>query len=68
MDRYLDCWDVVHFNNGMHGWSYSKDDYKKGYPEYFDAGGIYFNATGITAEGGQVAATLLQYLPVERKP
>ena len=25
---------VVHFNNGMHGWSYSEDDYRKAFPTF----------------------------------
>jgi len=26
--------DVVHFNNGMHGWQHSEDKYKKAFPEF----------------------------------
>jgi lysophospholipase L1-like esterase len=25
--------DVVHFNNGLHGWGYSEDDYRKHFPQ-----------------------------------
>ena len=25
--------DVVHFNNGLHGWGYSEDEYQKHFPE-----------------------------------
>jgi lysophospholipase L1-like esterase len=25
--------DVVHFNNGLHGWGYSEEEYQKGFPE-----------------------------------
>ena len=25
--------DVVHFNNGLHGWGYSEQEYEKGFPE-----------------------------------
>ena len=25
--------DVVHFNNGMHGWGYSEEEYGKAFPE-----------------------------------
>ncbi|HEY1190437.1 MAG TPA: hypothetical protein VGE74_22580, partial [Gemmata sp.] len=25
--------DVIHFNNGMHGWGYSEDEYAKALPE-----------------------------------
>lgn len=25
--------DVVHFNNGMHGWDYTEEDYRKAFPE-----------------------------------
>ena len=25
--------DVVHFNNGMHGWQHSEKEYQKGFPE-----------------------------------
>ena len=28
--------DVVHFNNGMHGWQYSEDDYRKYFPGFLD--------------------------------
>lgn len=28
--------DVIHFNNGMHGWTYSEDDYRKYFPAYLD--------------------------------
>ena len=28
--------DVIHFNNGMHGWAYSEDDYRKYFPAYLD--------------------------------
>jgi hypothetical protein len=26
-------WDVVHFNNGLHGWGYSEEEYKAHFPE-----------------------------------
>jgi len=26
--------DVIHFNNGMHGWAYTEDDYKKYFPQF----------------------------------
>jgi len=29
--------DVIHFNNGMHGWQYSEDDYRKAFPEFLAA-------------------------------
>ena len=25
--------DVVHFNNGLHGWGYTEAEYEKGFPE-----------------------------------
>ncbi len=28
---------VIHFNNGMHGWTYSEDQYKTGFPAYIAA-------------------------------
>lgn len=28
--------DVVHFNNGMHGWAYTEDEYAKAFPSYFE--------------------------------
>jgi lysophospholipase L1-like esterase len=28
---------VVHFNNGMHGWTYSEQDYKAAFPSYLRA-------------------------------
>jgi lysophospholipase L1-like esterase len=28
--------DVIHFNIGMHGWTYSEDDYRKGLPALID--------------------------------
>lgn len=29
--------DVVHFNNGMHGWGYTEDEYRKYFPEMVTA-------------------------------
>jgi hypothetical protein len=29
--------DVVHFNNGMHGWGYTEDEYKSYFPEFLSA-------------------------------
>jgi lysophospholipase L1-like esterase len=29
--------DVVHFNNGLHGWGYSEDEYQKHFPELLAA-------------------------------
>jgi hypothetical protein len=29
--------DVIHFNNGMHGWGYSEDEYKHAFPDFFAA-------------------------------
>jgi hypothetical protein len=26
--------DVVHFNNGMHGWTYTEDDYRRAFPSF----------------------------------
>ena len=26
--------DVIHFNNGMHGWQHSEEEYEKAFPEY----------------------------------
>ncbi len=26
--------DVVHFNNGMHGWTYTEDDYRRAFPTF----------------------------------
>jgi lysophospholipase L1-like esterase len=28
---------VVHFNNGMHGWAYTEDQYKAGFPAFLRA-------------------------------
>lgn len=28
--------DVIHFNNGMHGWNYSEDEYKKAFPDLYE--------------------------------
>lgn len=28
---------VVHFNNGMHGWEYSEDEYRRAFPAYLNA-------------------------------
>jgi hypothetical protein len=28
---------VIHFNNGLHGWDYSEDDYRKAFPAYLKA-------------------------------
>jgi alpha-L-fucosidase 2 len=28
---------VVHFNNGMHGWDYSEDEYRQAFPEFLDS-------------------------------
>ena len=30
-------WAAVHFNNGLHGWGYSEDDYGKAYPLFVSA-------------------------------
>lgn len=27
-------YDVIHFNNGMHGWGYTEDEYRKHFPEF----------------------------------
>lgn len=35
---------VVHFNNGMHGWDYSEEEYKAGFPAYLAA--IHHNFPG----------------------
>jgi hypothetical protein len=29
--------DVIHFNNGMHGWGYTEDEYKRYFPELLSA-------------------------------
>lgn len=29
--------NVVHFNNGMHGWTYSEEEYRAAFPSYFHA-------------------------------
>ncbi len=29
--------EVIHFNNGMHGWNYSESEYKGGFPQYLKA-------------------------------
>src|SRR5258708_4009800 len=29
--------DVIHFNNGMHGWQHSEADYRKGFPQFLAA-------------------------------
>ena len=26
--------DIVHFNNGMHGWTYTEDDYRRAFPAF----------------------------------
>ena len=31
-----DHFDVVHFNNGMHGWAYSEEEYSKAFPEMYN--------------------------------
>ena len=36
--RWPWCWnecrfDVVHFNNGLHGWGYNEEEYQKHFPE-----------------------------------
>jgi GDSL-like Lipase/Acylhydrolase family len=28
--------DVIHFNNGMHGWGYSEEDYRQAFPELLE--------------------------------
>jgi lysophospholipase L1-like esterase len=28
--------DVVHFNNGMHGWAYSEEEYRRAFPKFFE--------------------------------
>lgn len=32
-----DHFDVIHFNNGMHGWGYTEDDYRQHFPEFVAA-------------------------------
>lgn len=125
-------WDIIHFNNGMHGWDYTEDEYKKaypatisaiqklapgakiviatttpivvggatanprtdrviarntaaaefasslklpvddlfsvanGHPEYFDAGGIHLNPTGLAAESTQVTSSVTSLLPAKK--
>ncbi|MCW3062363.1 MAG: hypothetical protein JWQ02_4184 [Capsulimonas sp.] len=27
-------WDVIHFNNGLHGWDYSEDEFRRAYPKF----------------------------------
>ncbi|MES2375557.1 MAG: SGNH/GDSL hydrolase family protein [Bacteroidota bacterium] len=29
--------DIVHFNNGLHGWGYTEDEYKKAFPKFVKA-------------------------------
>ena len=29
--------DIIHFNNGMHGWGYTEDDYRRQFPEFLSA-------------------------------
>ena len=29
--------DVIHFNNGMHGWGYSEDEYREHFPDFLAA-------------------------------
>ena len=29
--------DVIHFNNGMHGWQHSETDYRQAFPKFLDA-------------------------------
>ena len=38
--------DVVHFNNGLHGWGYTEDQYRKSFPEFINT--IQKNAPGAT--------------------
>jgi lysophospholipase L1-like esterase len=28
--------DVIHFNNGMHGWQHSEDEYRKAFPKFIE--------------------------------
>ena len=28
--------DVIHFNNGMHGWGYTEEEYTKHFPDLID--------------------------------
>lgn len=39
---------VVHFNNGMHGWAYTEQQYKAGFPVYLRA------VRALTGKGGQL--------------
>jgi len=39
---------VVHFNNGMHGWAYTEDQYKAAFPEYLRA------VQELTGKGGKL--------------
>src|SRR5690606_3039751 len=38
--------DVVHFNNGLHGWGYTEDQYRDSFPEFIKT--IQKNAPGAT--------------------
>src|SRR6266567_2049103 len=29
--------DVIHFNNGMHGWQHSEEEYRKAFPQFLAA-------------------------------
>ena len=35
LDQYP--WDVVHFNNGMHGWGYTEEQYGREFPRFLAA-------------------------------
>ena len=39
---------VVHFNNGMHGWAYTEDQYKAAFPAYLRA------VRALTGQGGKL--------------
>jgi hypothetical protein len=30
-------YDIIHFNNGMHGWQHSEEEYRKGYPSFVES-------------------------------
>lgn len=68
--------DVIHFNNGMHGRQHTEEEYQKAFPEFSNTiqrcapkaklihvNNVHFNPQGIELQAAQVAARVEAMLP-----
>jgi hypothetical protein len=53
--------DIVHFNNGMHGWTYTEDDYRRAFP-------AFLHAIGTAAKGAQLIWATITPVKVDANP